>query len=383
MAVRFGVADFITGRVIATLPVMGGASWAVMLNKADALSCSIDLRDPGARALDIMSITEPLKHVLFAETEYGDILAWGQIGEDREYDADDRVLTLHAEGGWSYFDNLATLNASAAGAQLTVGGVPQSQYDSQFLGSTLSGLVARFVRQALEWPGSPTTFVVPADEAGSSRRQYAAIDLKPVGEVLSDLTEVEGGPDIAFDARYRSDGRTLEFPVRIGRGSNPLLGSNVGEWGYGGDQSVVSKLKLTGRESLATDVFMVAGKSQSTTLSSHALNRSLSTMQGYPPRHLIDTSRTNVNEQDTLDAYAREQQAYASRSARELSFTVRADATPALGQYRPGDAVSLVIGRGDPVISERTILVRITGFSGNEVSDEVPITCSIISETIG
>lgn len=81
--------------------------------------------------------------------------------------------------------------------------------------------------------------------------------------------------------------------------------------------------------------------------------------------------------QGTLDGYASRLIAYGSRPFRELSFSVRADATPALGQYRPGDTVTLDVPADHPYLVS-SFLVRITSISGDEAGLVVKIGCVIV-----
>ena len=81
--------------------------------------------------------------------------------------------------------------------------------------------------------------------------------------------------------------------------------------------------------------------------------------------------------QATLDAYNAENVAGAQTATRSLSFSVRADATPALGAYRPGDTMTLDVPDGHPWFTT-AIPIRITSISGDEAGLTVKIGCVIL-----
>ena len=382
--VSYALADFVTGGPILDLPVRERASWAAQLNRPDALSCSVDLNDPDTIALDLRSSSEPKKTVLLARTDDDVILAWGLI-DSRDWDEDDRTLTLTAGGAWgSYFGKTIIAPPSARTAPLVVPdpGGPGLFMVNPALSTSLSGLSLgtigkRLVEQRLAWPGAPTAFDLPPDEAGIAERSYAFADMKRTGAALTDLTNVEGGPDFAFDAQRAPDGLSLRYVMRAGTTAQPRLGADVGSWPLGG-LSPVTGLKVTDDgSSLASAAWLTAGKSAGAALVSRALNDGLVDDSGYSPLDEVDTSHGDVSVQATLDAYAARLIGYGAHPFRELSFSVRADAAPALGTYRPGDIVTLDVPDGHPYLTT-SIPVRITSMSGGEAGLSVKIGCVIL-----
>lgn len=383
--VTYALADFVSGGPIVDLPIREGASWSSQLNRADALSCSIDMNDPDALALDLRSSTEPKKTVLLARTDADVVLAWGVI-DSRDWNEDDQTLSLTASGVWdSYFGKTIIAPASARTAALTVpdpGGpglyMVNPALSTSYSGLSLGTIGKRLVQQRLAWPGAPTAFVLPADEAGSAERNYAFADMKRTGAALTDLSNVEGGPDFAFDAQRAPDGLSLLYVMRHGSTAQPRIGTDVGSWPVGG-LSPITGLKVTDDgSSLASAAWLTAGKSAGSAILSRALNDALVTDSGYPPLDEVDTSHNDVSVQATLDAYAARLIGYGARPFREVSFSVRADATPPLGQYRPGDTVTLDVPDDHPYLTT-SIPVRITSISGDEAGLSVKIGCVILN----
>lgn len=382
MAVTFGLANYNTGDQILDLPIMPGASWSAMLNKPDALSCKIDMRDADVLALDIPSATEPKLTVLFAQNDDGGILAWGVIS-DREWDDDARELTVNASGAGQYWNQRIIAPPTAESGEIILpDGSVSTAFDTDVDDVTLGSIGVALVEQALDWPGAPSSYVLPAPVADPGRKSgtYRLVDFKRVGAALADLTKRVGGPDFAFDARRDGTGLALEFVMRAG---NPLLGRPVGSWPVGGPASPVSGLKVTDDGgAIATHVWMQAGKTDSKVIIARAQNDALLDLAKYPVLDLVDTTHTDVTEQATLDDYAEENALMASRVARKISFSVRGDGGEgegglALGQYRPGDWASLDVAAGNPYLGEGLIDLRITSMSGDETGQSIAIGCEI------
>ena len=375
--VTFGLAQYHDGDHILDLPVMEGASWAAMLNAPDSLSCTIDLRDEDVRALDIPSATEPKKTVLFAATEDGTVLAWGVIS-DRTWHDDTRRMDINASGGGQYFhQRIIAPPAAATGTIILPDGSVSTAFDTLIDDVDLGSVGVALVEQALSWPGAPVAYVLPTPVADPGRTSgtYRLIDYKRVGAALDDLVKRVDGPDFAFDARRDVTGLALEYVMRAG---HPFLGEYVGAWQVGGPESPVTGLTVTDDGvSLATHVWMQSGRTDSKVLVARAINQDLINVAGYPVLDLVDTSRTDVTVQATLNEYAAEHAENSRKLTRDLSFSVKGNATPALGQYRPGDWAALTVGAGNHYLAEGDIPIRIIGISGDETGVDVKIECDI------
>ncbi len=261
VGVSYELVDFRTGGPILDLPVREGASWASQLNRADALSCSVNLRDPAALALDLRAASEPKKTVLRARDDDGNTLAWGLIDDDRVWDEDSQTVELNATGIWSSLFGDAIIGpASALTTWLTDDeGVPNPALNTYAGGYSLGTIGKKIVQQRLTWPGSPT-MSLPADQIGDHEENYDFVSFKRVGAALTDLTNRENGPDFAFDAARSSGGLTLVYSMRHGSESSPGIGIDVGSWSLGGDTPITG-LKVTDSSSdVATAAWGSAGR---------------------------------------------------------------------------------------------------------------------------
>lgn len=383
--VSYALADFVTGGPILDLPVMEGASWAAQLNRPDAVSCSVDLNDDDAKALDLRSSTEPNKTILLARTDDDIILAWGLIPDDgRTWNEDTKTLDLSATGissSWLGANIIAP--ASALTAQLITLDGQGYPVVNPALNTTLSGwshgtIGKKLVAQLLAWPGAPTVFDLPPDEIGTRAQTWLFSSMKSVGSALDDLTKQEAGPDFAFDAQRGPDGLGLRYVMRHGSEATPRIGAPAGVWSLG-EGSPVTELKITDAVAAGASVgWMTAGKQAGAPLLSRIRNAAM-IAAGYPPLSVVDTSHSDVSVQATLDSYNTANVNDAATVTRDLSFTVRGDATPGLGAYRPGDTLKLDVPDGHPWLTAGEIPIRITSISGDETGLDVKIGCVILN----
>lgn len=381
--VSFGLVDFVTGGPILDLPVMEGASWAAQLNRPDSVSCKVDMNDPDTLALDLRSSTEPNKTVMIARNDDDRVLAWGLIPDNgRTWDEDSRTLSLSATGiSASWLGENIIAPATALTAALIVNDADGYPVPNPALNTTLSGwshgtIGKKLVAQLLAWPGAPTVFDLPPDEVGTRSQTWLFSSFKSIGAALDDLTKQEAGPDFAFDAERSTDGLSLRYIMRHGSEANPRIGTDVGVWSLG-ENSPISGLSISDALAAGASVgFMSAGKQAGAALISRVRNEAL-IAAGYPPLAVIDTSHNDVSVQATLDSYNRENVADAAKTTRDIAFSVRADATPALGQYRPGDTITLDVPDGHPWHTT-SIPIRITSIEGDETGLSVKIGCVIL-----
>jgi hypothetical protein len=376
--VSYALADFVTGGPIVDLPVLEGATWSSQLNRPDAVGCTVTLNDTDALGLDLRSASEPEKTVLLARTDDDNVVAWGVI-DSRSWDDDARTVELSAAGiRSSYFGSTIIAPVSALTAPLMVAGaggqVVNPALNTALSGLSLGSIGKRLVEARLAWPGAPSApFILPPDEAGTRERNYLFSALKDIDSALDDLSNVENGPDFAFDAQRGPNGLSLLYVMRHGSEARPRIGTHAGVWNL----ADITGLKVTDDgTSIASASWGSAGKSAGSVLMSRRLNTAL-VAAGYPPRDLVDTSHNDVSVQATLDSYVAENLAYATGPDRSLSFTVRGDAKPGVGEFRPGDTVDIDVPADHPWLTGG-FTVRVTSISGDETARDLKIGCVIV-----
>ena len=384
--VSYALADFVTGGPILDLPVRKGATWAAQLNRPDVLSCTVNMRDPDALALDLRAASSPRKTVMLARTDDDVILAWGLIDDDREWDEDAQTVTLSARGIWgSWLGNSIIGPPAALTAPLILeDGLPNPALDTTLSGISLGTMGKRLVQDRVSWPGSPS-IIFQADDLADRENEYLFPAMKRIGAALTDLTNRVNGPDFAFYAERGGDGLHLVYRMEFGTETEPRIGQQVGTWSLGGDTSI-THLKVTDSATdISTAAWGQAGRANGTALLSRVLNSEMIDTDGYPPLDYVDSTRQSVVLQETLDSYTQAAADYARREVRSLSFSVRSDVSPLLGSYRPGDTVTLDVPKPDPLTGQGghpwltgDILIRITSMKGDETGKTVAIGCEVI-----
>lgn len=389
MAITYQLVNFVTGAILSDAPVMSGAKWSLALNKPDTLECTISLLDPTIRGMDMLSLTEPRKTALAAVTDDGIIVAWGRIDPKRSFDDTKRQLTLPASGAWSYWDNCIIGPSTARTAAIVAtNGKPNTALDVTITNSSFATVGKRLMQQRLTWPGATTMpFVFPDDEVVTGQTQtYPFINYKTIGSALTDLTQRVNGPD--FDFTATSDGRQLSYVVRAGTSTAPQLGLYLGVWSAGQRGAELSDLTIDDDfTDFATAVWMSSqgqdSKGNQVTLASRQLNDAL-IAAGYPPEDFVDTSRSDVSIQRTLDDYASEGLTYASKYQRSFSASAhvfRGDGTqlsPSPLAARPGDFIDLDFD-SHPYLGSITIPCRILSMSGDERGDVVKMDLQVVT----
>lgn len=397
MTVTYGLANFVTGALYPDLPITAGCSWASILNGTDALEAKVDIRDPDVLGLDIMSVTEPKKTVLFAEVSGrgGTFLAIGVIGE-RGLDEDGNTFSIQATGLRYYWDQrIIGRPAAATAALVKPDGSANAALDVALSGLDLGSIGLELIRMGLSWPGATMPFVLPASRAGTSVRNYAFLDLGLIGDALDNLTGVINGPDFMFEGRRVADTSTasIEYPVRAGTADSPMVGRYIGSWPFGGPTSpVVSFPFKDDGSTIASASWATAGRTDSKVVASRSLNPELVTDAGYPPLDVVDTSHSDVSEQGTLDGYADENADRGLGLDRSFTLKVRGDTRigeggvldenaapvgPMLGDYRPGDYVAVDV-QDHPVLPDGLVDLRILSIKGDETGDVVDLDVMVV-----
>lgn len=390
MGVTYSVYDFVTGDPLGILPIKAGADWSTALNRSDSLSCAVDLRDPENRKLGLKPLTEPGRTILAATIEGPSgsverVLAAGLI-DGRGWDEDEMTMPLEATGIWDgYFGKTNIMPKSGVTGTLVLD-VPKKEgskkinpafdtsYDDDDL--DLGSIGRQLIAMRLAYTGAPQTIDLPPLVAGTATRSYEWADFKTVAEALDELVDVLDGPDFYFEPVIEND--KLRFKLRHGTKAAPRLGSSVGSWPLG-EESPISGFTLdddgTG---IASDAWLSADRAEGFTL--YARSRNDTIALGYPPADAVDTSRSTVRRQSTLDNYAEELAEESSRPHREVGFSVRGDYPDLpLGDYRAGDVVTIDPWEGHPYLDE-PLTVRITSIKGDETADEgtVAIGCVVL-----
>jgi len=322
------------------------------------------------------------------------VLAAGPIWA-RDYSVDGRELTVNAKGVWSYYDHRHVLPLLAATTDVTEFTVPDPANDggtmpnpdlrTQYTNWELGTIAKKLVEQAHAWTGGELPIVFEADRVGIHERIYEGPEFKNLGEVLRQLQNVEGGPDVRFRPRFTGDRLGIEWVLETGTEAQPLLtGSAVHSWDVSAPQSSVSDLTIREDASaLASLGWATGGRVSDETLVARSYDETLID-NGYPLFEDLDSTHSTVSVQSTLDAHAANVVGYGSAPVEVWSFTVEANAQPLLGSYLEGDYCVLDVapwdsatGNGDPYLFEGGAYGhRIVAIGSDEKGETVKVECA-------
>jgi hypothetical protein len=372
LKMRVVAAEIVGGRRIIDVPFLDG-SVEDTLNGIGSLSVSVPVYDFDVRALDLRVSGAP------SRTFLGLIIndRFQQLGPiwKHSYDRSKRVLNMTAANTWSYWNYRALLGLNSDTVPLLLpDGRPNPATNFDVTGTDLGTIAKRAVQAMNDRPGQALPMVYEPDRPGTSERHLLGADLKYGGSFLSDLTNVENGPDIRFDGRWNSARDGVEVVMRTGTAAEPrLFQPAVHRWDLTVSESVVRNLQVDiDGQNMADVAWTTGGRSNDVVLMDRQFNPKLRE-QKYPRLDYVDTSHSSVVVPATLQEYGRETVRKGSVPTGFISFEVRGDASPIIGEYQVGDYCTLKV-KNDPYLPDGKYLRRIVQISANLKGKWIKIT---------
>ncbi|MGM9473192.1 hypothetical protein ACS5PJ_14455 [Pseudarthrobacter sp. YS3] len=359
---RVFIGNMVTGKITADLPA-ASQSWGMRLNGAGSLDLTTRALSEDLRNKDLRNATATKKNYL--AVAYGNtILEAGPIWK-RDYDARTGVLKLGAAGLWSFLDKVKALNW----AQITAG-TEVTRTSLDLTGLSRGSIAREIVRLSIfgnpNNPGLP--IVLPPLETGTHDRHYKGYTLPWVGDLLRKLTAVDNGPDIAFRPRYDgADPTRIEWVMTHGSEAEPLLYQAGDDWTWDGstEESGVSDIGTKEDGSgMADRVWQPGAGSELAMKLATAQDLDLIRYAGYPWTE-ADAASKDVEDAAILQSHADAAMAAARRPVETWDMTVRADTSPVLGKYSPGDFAHINVPKGNPMIEAGNRRVRIMAIDGD------------------
>lgn len=393
---KYFIGDLRTGKITAYFDVLTGG-WSDRLNTSETIDVAIDLQDKDLQNLDFLNLATPCKAFL-GVAEGQKILAAGPIWR-ASYSRDQRTLDLSAKGMHSYFDHrhilpLLALTTPVTSFTITSGSktIPNPTLASTYSGLSLGTIAKRYVQQARLWTGGNVPIVFQADESGIHTRTHNGLDFKNVGETLSQISQVENGPDINFQPRYTSDNLSVEWLFETGTNAQPLITSQSNHtWNITVPKSPVSGLTIERDGSrIGSLAWVTGGRSGDQVLIARSYSSTL-VDAGFPLYELLDTSHSTVDLQSTLNGHAQELIGIGKTPIETWSFSVEArpvdesgnPAGPQIDQISVGDFCNLIVApfdpetqTGDPFVLGGTYRHRIIGLSGDRQGTPIGVQCA-------
>ncbi len=381
--IRFLIGNLLDGRRIQNVPVISG-NWSESLNSSGDISCTVSLKDPAVQRLKLGQSASVGKAFL-AAISGSTVLNAGPIWF-HDFDDDANTLKLTAAGMWSYFDHRVLLPVlagrnptdsttdtrySAPVTDPTAAGYPWVS-DTR---KTLQGIARSLVAQAQTETNGNVPVILPTEiVAATNERWYKGSDLGFVGNRLSELTQVDGGPDIMFTPRITSDMLGVEWVMRIGTPTEPRLFSPQTQTFYVGvKKSSVTKLKVTADGTgLASTTFASGGRTSDVALISVSTDPTL-TSNGYPVMQSVDSTHSSVSDIATLQSYSDEAATQGKTPVSVWSFTHDLSQQPLLEGFNAGDFATVSV-RNSAYLTDGRYPMRIMTRSGDEQGRKTDLT---------
>ncbi|BCW79012.1 hypothetical protein [Arthrobacter sp. NicSoilC5] len=359
---RVFVGSMVTGQITADLPV-SSVKWGMRLNGPGPVDATVKAYALELRNKDLRNITAPKKQYL--AVSYGNaILEAGPIWK-RSNKNTNGELKLGAQGIWSLLDKVKALNWQQINS-----GVSVQRSSLDFNGLTLGSIARELVRLSVFGnPANPGLPIVLPDmvDAGTNERHYKGYELPYLGDLLRKLTQVQDGPDIRFQPRFSADPTRIEWVMTHGSPASPLLYQTGPDWWWDGtvEESGVSDITTSEDGSdMADRVWQPGAGSELEMKLATASDYTLLTNAGYPWTE-GDAASKDVEDQGILQGHANAAMAAARRPVETWDMSVRANTSPYLGQYLPGDFAQINVPATNQMIDPGVRRVRVMAIDGD------------------
>lgn len=359
---RVFVGSMVTGEITCDLPV-SSLGWGMRLNGAGPVDASVKAMAEELRGKDLRNVTATKKQYL--AVSYGKtILEAGPIWKRNNKNTNGE-LKLGAEGIWSILDKTKALNWEQINA-----GVNVQRSSLDFAGLSLGSIASELVRRSVFMnPQNPGLPIVLPDvlEAGTNERHYKGYELPYLGDLLRKLTQVEDGPDIRFQPRFSADPTRIEWVMTHGTSASPLLYQAGSDWMWDGtvEESGVSDITTSEDGSgMADRVWQPGAGSELEMKLATAQDLNLIQDADYPWTE-GDAASKDVEDEGVLQGHANAAMAAARRPVETWDLSVRADTSPILGEYLPGDFAQIHVPANNPMVEAGIRRVRIMAVDGN------------------
>ena len=293
----------------------------------------------------------------------------------RNYDDESTMLDLSGAGVDSYYGHRDLVPALS---DMNTVGLQTLTYT----GAELGLIAKRLIQLAHSHPGGALPVVLPSDAAlgaaGTTHvRNYPGYELKKIGDALTELTKVEGGPEVQFVPERRTDDpRFLQWVMRIGTKATDMMLTQVGKpWVL--DRTVpqgpIKKIAVSSDASNMATRRFGTGQGQGEGRPIRVVSDTTLVDAGYPLLE-AETPSPSASDPATVEANAAGDLSRSKRPSQVITITCDALKFWKLApSFRAGDWVTLVVDR-DPVLGSGSMDLRSVALSGG--GDTVEIQCA-------
>jgi len=349
-------------------------AWSLTRNSAGTIRASTPISSRLVQKLDLRNATEPVKSYL-GVVENDIPLEVGPIWR-RVYRKATGTLELTAGGLWSYFDHrlVMPLLADTDNVIDPVTGASTVASGTDLTLMSYGTMAKRLIAQSLLWTGGNLPIVFQADEVGTYEQHYLGASLSKIGDMLRDLVGLVKGVDIRFQPQWTPDRLGIQWALQTGTLAAPELHSaTTFTWDYSVQKRSIKDLVDEADGSGMTGQAWTSGGRQSgVQVVQRAIDPFLVGL-GYPLLESVDSSHADASLVDTLMQYSQNAVMLGRAPSNAWSFTVKADESPHVGEYLPGDFVKVKM-RKDPWIDDGDHVREIASMSGDQDGKWVSIT---------
>jgi hypothetical protein len=342
------VAETRTGRVVdKNIPLAALPRAGYRINTEGPLSLSVPM-SKNFNKRDITGYLYPW-YYSFGIAFGSFIVQYGPMVTQPEYDAESEEWQITCAGIWKMFNDKRYLT-----------------FTRDYQDLSLRDIARTLISDDLAQVQADLPIDLPAlDGGGGHERFYPWPKLSPVGELLKNITDDVGGPEMEFRP-YFTDSVDLDMVRHRFTTGTPFLGQQTEPHRWYSGRSLVVAAPMGGGDRIA-DLYIVPGAADGINVflgSYNALNfpGALCT-QGWPFLMDLDSTHTSTTEQVTLDAYAAGNYNAFWRGSRIVRARVRANPRdgegPRISEWELGDLaefhVTGYIGVPDGVYTCRII----------------------------
>ncbi len=315
VAYRLAVASTISGQVVGDLPFTAVPTWSRVLNGSGTLSgVSVPLNPARLDADMAQRLQEPWRwSVLWC---YGQAIL--QAGVLSGITVDDTqkpsVAALNTTTLWEFLTHKRLVLTPGADIGTDAANVvfgPTSP-DAANHNLSLHSIARRLVELATVQPTYQLPIILPDTITGTNVRTYLGADLATTGTRLSELTQVDQGPEVEFAPEFADSTQGyIRWRMRIGNNRLGQLGFPHA-WDYqrallslsAGIDGVDMTFNVTSKGQDTRTVSSATPPVASGALISAAASDTTYTGQGWPALQTADTGHTSTIDTATVSGYA-------------------------------------------------------------------------------
>lgn len=315
VAYRLAVANTISGQIVGDLPFTAVPTWSRMLNGSGTLSGVAVPLNPTQLDSDMAQrLREPWRWtVLWC---YGNTILQAGILSSVTVDDTQKpsVASLATTTLWEFLTRKRLVltpgqDIGTAAANVAFG---PSVADTANRNLSLHSIARRLVELATAPPTYRLPIVLPGTIGGSAVRTYLGSDLATTGTRLSELAQVDQGPEVEFSPEFvDSTQGYMRWRMRIGNNRLGQLGFPHA-WDYQrallslstGIDGVDMTFNVTSKGQDTRTVSSATPPVASGALISAAASDTTYTGQGWPALQTADTGHTSTIDTATVAGYA-------------------------------------------------------------------------------